>query len=422
MNPTQELDQKPQKRSLEPAREAKQYPDEQKVVMTMVGSPRLETPKQKVSSLEYFGKLSPNYQEGSGSVMNQQLVQQRLEKFNFSQANSVDCDFTGCSFKNSSFERVTFTKCNFTDCSFQGIQLRSLTFVSCSFTNCQFTNIFGFEEASPNIDFTQCELKNSSITGLDIELILVECHLEELDLGNSTFAKLLPTKSSGRIKCSGIAVQLMMLVEGENLHFDWTEIRYLETCCITSGNFQHITFEELEAKSLMLSDLQLYNCQIKNCLAETLVISDSDLQNSSIQNLEGQSITLVDTIMNECNLAFLETDNLTILRNDWKKTNLVKTSTSMQLTQSSFIESHIQSCSFKSSVLESNKFVNCKIENNNFFTSVRQNNIEDKVSWSGTNEKTGFLPTWPPNRIEAQIFSGHLLKKRYLNSKNQKSS
>ena len=93
----------------------------------------------------------------------------------------------------------------------------------------------------------------------------------------------------------------------------------------------------------------------------------------------------------------------------------------MQLTQSSFVESNLQSCHFSSSVIESNKFVRCKLEDNTFFTSARQNNIEDTVSWSGSNEKTGFLPSWPPSRIEAQIFSEHLLKKRYHNSKNQKS-
>ena len=59
MNPTQDLDQKPQKRSIEAPRQGKDYPEERQAVMSILSSPRLKTPKEKVSGLEFFWQIQP---------------------------------------------------------------------------------------------------------------------------------------------------------------------------------------------------------------------------------------------------------------------------------------------------------------------------------------------------------------------------
>jgi uncharacterized protein YjbI with pentapeptide repeats len=197
------------------------------------------------------------------------------EKWNFSNANWVDADFSGI--KNLQ-ENVNYA--NMSNCKFVNANLSKLIMLKNNIENCDFSsanlsnNLINSNNLSENV-FNKCLFTNTMITSTNIE----KCDFSSADLSNNA------------INHTNLSKNIFNKCLFANTMITSTNI---EKCDFSEANFKKVkmkgvNFEDSVLKNIKWELVSINECNFLNIIFEGLI------ENCQIENCEFYNVTFKDT-------------------------------------------------------------------------------------------------------------------------------
>ncbi|MFN5982338.1 MAG: helix-turn-helix domain-containing protein [Fluviicola sp.] len=198
-------------------------------------------------------------------------------KWDLSQGNWVDADFSGLNKLSEKFSSSNMKNCKFIQSDLSGILLKSNNVDGCDFSNSDIQNSRIQSSNIGNNSFKKCRLNDSEISSSNI----LNNNFSEADLSGTTF-------SSSYISKNTFLDTLFFQTQFKSSHFYDTIFEgKLDDCSFENCSFKRVTFQNATLlntffKCGSMKKIQFVNCKVDRMTYEFLRNGKADLSGVEI--------------------------------------------------------------------------------------------------------------------------------------------
>jgi uncharacterized protein YjbI with pentapeptide repeats len=198
-------------------------------------------------------------------------------KWDLSQGNWIDADFSGLNKLSEKFSSSNMKNCKFIQSDLSGILLKSNNVDGCDFSNSDIQNSRIQSSNIGNNSFKKCRLNDSEISSSNI----LNNNFSEADLSGTTF-------SSSYISKNTFLDTLFFQTQFKSSHFYDTVLEgKLDDCSFENCSFKRVTFQNATLTNTFfkcgsLKKIQFVNCKVDRMTYEFLRNGKAELSSVEI--------------------------------------------------------------------------------------------------------------------------------------------